>query len=672
MIADILYRLALSAFASTAAIALILILRKPLRQRFGAQAAYALWALVPLSAAMVLLPAPVATVVTPMTLAPMAPAVTHAAPLAVAVAATFDPVPWLGAAWLLGLVVCAALFIRQQRSFVRALGNLSPRDDGTSQAQTTAGCPALIGAWRPRIVLPVDFERRYDSAERDLILAHERAHRARGDAQANALAATLRCLYWFNPLLHFAASRFRFDQELACDATVIARFPEARRPYADAMLKTQLADLGLPAGCHWQSSHPLKERIAMLKNPLPGRARTALGLGLVAALVMGGSYATWAAQPAQPPVTDANASAAQRIHTGVLLSDVVLSIDGASLDASWALTMTGDLARYDHQKGPSSLELGLVVGHPFSIEAHRGNESWRIDGTVHPQTDDKFEIESTLTHNGSVVSQPKLITRSGEPAGIKIGEEKDGKFKGFGAQFVLRAGGEAAALPPPDTGSAPTENASYRSITRIEYPQSAIDSNGQGVVYIGVHIGADGKVADAKVNSVMPMVRTDLADAALAAVKTWTFEPRKVDGKAVASDTIVSIAFSLDPKKPLTVQPGVLDAIRVSPPAADFASSEDKSVTENVEFRLMHSPKYPAVAIKAHEQGKIVLKVHVDARGLPLEANVFKAEPENVAATFGNPSIAAVMQWQFNPARKHGKAIDGWVLVPFTFSLTEM
>lgn len=540
MIADVLYRLALSALASTAAIALILALRKPLRARFGARVAYAGWALAPLSAAMVLLPAPVATVVTPMTLAPMAPAVTHSAPLAVAVAATFDPVPWLGAAWLLGLVVCTALFIRQQRSFVRALGNLSPRDDGTSHAQTTAGCPALVGAWRPRIVLPADFERRYDSAERELILAHERAHRARGDAQANALAAALRCLYWFNPLLHFAASRFRFDQELACDALVIARFPEARRSYADAMLKTQLADLGLPAGCHWQSSHPLKERIAMLKSPLPGRARTALGLGLVAALVMGGSYAAWAAQPAVPA-------------------------DPASK-------------------------------------------------TVPVKT--------------------------------------------------VSASSSAVALHVTDI--------SYRRLTRIEYPQSAIDSNGQGVVYIGVRISVDGKVADAKVNSVMPVARTDLADAALAAVKTWTFDPRIVDGKPVASYTTVSVAFSLDPKKPLTVEPGVLDAIRVSPPVTDSASAADRPATENVEFRLMHPPKYPAAAIKAHEQGEVVLKVHVDANGNPIEAAVDKTDPPELSPDLCNAAIAAVMQWQFNPARKHGKAADGWVHVPITFSLTEM
>src|SRR5690606_182279 len=114
--------------------------------------------------------------------------------------------------------------------------------------------PALVGAWRARIVLPADFERRYDTLERELILAHERVHLARGDAWVNAFVALLRSLNWFNPLVHLAAAKFRLDQELACDAAVIARFPRARRRYADAMLKVQLAgqawqELRLPVGC---------------------------------------------------------------------------------------------------------------------------------------------------------------------------------------------------------------------------------------------------------------------------------------------------------------------------------------------------------------------------------------------------------------------------------------
>ena len=297
MIADLLHTLVSSALASSAAIVLVLLLRKPLRAQLGARAAYAIWLLVPLVAGVALLPAPVASIAPAAIMA--IPALLPAAPAATSAAApAFDAMPWLAVAWLLGLAGSALLLLRQQRRFVRMLGRLSDVSERTVRAQATAGCPALVGAWRPRIVLPADFEQRYNAAERELILAHERAHMARGDAQLNALAAALRCLNWFNPLFYFAASRFRFDQELACDAVVIAHFPEARRPYADAMLKTQLADIGLPAGCHWQSSHPLKERIYMLKQPLPGRARRAIGLATALALIVGGTYAAWAVQPA--------------------------------------------------------------------------------------------------------------------------------------------------------------------------------------------------------------------------------------------------------------------------------------------------------------------------------------------------------------------------------------
>lgn len=669
MIADVLRTLALSTLASSVSIALILLLRNLLRQRFGAQAAYAVWVLLPLAATVVLLPVPVASVGSSMRFVDASPMAVQTLPLAVAPASSIDPLPWLGAVWLLGVVVCAALFVRQQRRFVRALGNLASSADRTFRAQTTAGCPALVGAWQPRIVLPADFEQRYAAGERELILAHERAHMARCDAQLNALAAALRCLNWFNPLFHFAASRFRFDQELACDASVISRFPEARRPYADAMLKTQLADLGLPAGCHWQSSHPLKERIAMLKKPLPGRARRWLGSVSVAVIVAVASFAVWAVQPAQLSVTDADAPASQRIH-----ADVVLNVDGVPIDATWGShTTTGYLMRHDPKKAPSNWEFGLIAGHPFSLEIYRKDESWRIDGTVRPAAGGTFEIESMLTHNGSVISRPKLIANSDQPAAIKIGDEKDGEFTGFGAQFTFHEAkpeNQAHAAQAKGGDALHATGASYRRMTRIEYPQSAIVANAEGVVYVGVHIGADGKVADAKVNSVMPVARTDLADAALAAVKTWTFNPRIVDGNAVASETTVSVAFSLDPDKPLTVAPGVLDAIRVSPPRDDAAA--DTQASENVEYRRMHPPHYPASAVKAHQEGKVVVKVHVDMRGNPAEADVFKTDPPDISPDIRNAAIASVMQWKFNPARKKGKAVDGWVLAPITFSLTDL
>ena len=116
-------------------------------------------------------------------------------------------------AWIVGCLLFAGHLALQQYRFVRGLGGIKSNGDGLLLADAVAGLPAVIGLWKPRIVLPADALSRYDTAERGLMLAHEREHIARGDLIANAFVAALRCLFWFNPLLHIAARRFRDDQE---------------------------------------------------------------------------------------------------------------------------------------------------------------------------------------------------------------------------------------------------------------------------------------------------------------------------------------------------------------------------------------------------------------------------------------------------------------------------
>lgn len=309
--------------AVTAALLLVLALRRPLRRTFGAGVAYASWALAPLALLAVSLPAPMREAI-PVA---MMPALSLAAGdlVSLPVAARANPISaaaMLAAIWALGVSVAACRFWHQQRRYVDRLGRLRLGQDGTHRTEAADGCPAVVGAWRPRIVLPADFETRYPAAEGELVLAHERVHLARQDVRLNLLAAALRCLHWFNPLLHWAASAYRQDQELACDATVLARYPHSRRVYADAMLKTQLAVLGLPVGCHWQSSQSLKERILMLKRPLPRRGIARAGGVIVFGLAVAVSYAAWALQPESP--SQAPALLGKMLKGDVVYADVAV------------------------------------------------------------------------------------------------------------------------------------------------------------------------------------------------------------------------------------------------------------------------------------------------------------------------------------------------------------
>ena len=299
---DVLALLGRGTLTMSGAICLVLALRLPTRRWLGAQATYLLWLLLPAMLLVNALPAaqiPIATLpsinVSTARAAMAWTMPTHMLDANIQV--------WLFTLWLCGAIAAIAVLLRQQYRFTRRLGTLQQRADGWRSEFDGIG-PALVGALRPRIVLPADFDAQYSERERTLVVAHERVHLRRGDAQINALVALLRCLQWFNPLIHFAASRFRFDQEIACDAAVMTRFPEARRCYADAMLRAQLTgqarqELRLPVGCYWQSDHPLKERIMLLKKPVPAFARRLGASACIAVLIGAVSFASWAAQSGQ-------------------------------------------------------------------------------------------------------------------------------------------------------------------------------------------------------------------------------------------------------------------------------------------------------------------------------------------------------------------------------------
>ena len=291
------------ALASSAGITAVLLTRRPTRCVFGSSACYSLWLLVPVAMLGALLPHVGSSVSMTWTTESVS-AVGHAlAPASLATGQSPDIVPsidWealaLGA-WCTGAAFFAAYLALQQRAFVKSLGRLS----GSRCVFRTAcpgGCPVLLGVLWPKIILPADFESRYTRLERLLIFSHERTHLRRGDAACNGFVALMRCIFWFNPLAHLASSYFRVDQEFACDAAVLRDYPASRRAYASAMLKTELADLALPVGCHWHSVQGLMERIRILKQRMPSRGHRVCGGALTALLSLVVGCTTWVAQPA--------------------------------------------------------------------------------------------------------------------------------------------------------------------------------------------------------------------------------------------------------------------------------------------------------------------------------------------------------------------------------------
>lgn len=663
---DVLLVLGRGALAAGVALGFVLVLRAPVRRGFGASFAYRLWLLVPASLLALLLPAPARPLLPALRVAPSAPsAATIDLRALTSEAAPVDWQPYLLAVWMAGALMLLFALAYQQRRYLRALGTLRASDDGLLRAQTEAGSPALVGLLRPRIVVPSDFASRYTSRERELVLAHERTHLARGDAQINAFAALLRCLNWFNPLFHVAASRFRFDQEIACDAAVISRFPEARRCYADAMLKAQLVgeprqELRLPAGCLWPPGHPLKERIAMLKVPTLTGTRRALASATIAALILSAGYASWAAQPGKAPAaagtiagTVPRAPADAQPQAKFVQTDVVLTIDGVRVGGNrdgaaqrgrgqsdrW--TVSFDTTRNGVAQTAQSGEVTLLnrVGDEFKMSAYRGQDRWEIDAAAKDRDDGTLEFNGTVWHNGSAVSRPSLVAANGAPMALQIEDTAQAASKLLKLDLTLRRVDDAP----------PTENLGYRRMYPPKYPAEALRNHISGKVVLRVAVNENGTPTSAEVASVKPEESGHvLADAAIAAAMQWRYNPATQGGNRVGGEILVPIDFTLDDGRGMQWAPNSA--------AADTV----------VSYRKLRPPVYPHEAIAAKVSGMLYVRAHVDAEGNVSDAYVDQAKPISAMA-LKEPALAAIKNWTFNPSTRDGRPTESDVLVPVQF-----
>lgn len=509
--ADLVNALLETTLATSMAIALVLLLRRPLRATFGARVAYTAWVLVPIALLAVLLPAP--TQQTAIAVWVPGNAVSLAAVPALGAASAPDLRPLLLVAWLLGLVLTLLVFVQRQRRFHASLGRLRVHGHGM-QAESRAGLPAVMGWWRPEVVLPADFDSRYSVDQRALVVAHEQAHIARGDLHVNAFVAALRCVFWFNPLLHFVAQRFRHDQELACDASVIARRPDARRAYGEALLQAQFTARAAPLGCHFGFGHPLKERVTMLAKPVPSSMRWLLGSGLVIALALGTGLAAWAAQPgASVPVaaTDAKQLVNLRMR---------LDVDGKTVSTPSVLNYSG--RPFSVSDGRFQLEMTATV---------RGDKSIALAGSV-------YDGDKLVTHLKGVLEDGKPTTypfllRSADADEVAVALTVDASTASDRIAMPMRGTASVPAMVP---------NVDARAaLMPPVYPEDALKQGQGGTVMLLVAIDAHGNVIKADVES--PLPQDNFAKAALAAVGKWKFAPATKDGEAVPSRIRVPVEF---------------------------------------------------------------------------------------------------------------------------------
>lgn len=414
---DLLQRLWMASLAATAALAAVGLLRRSWRRAFGAEQACRLWWLPVLAVLASQLPHPSTVMASPPVWLSLHWQDLPAAPV---VATTVPRMPLLLlAAWLAGAVLMLGWEGLRQYRFMRRLvrGRLRvSQHEGVVLwlLHVATQGPSLVGCWRPRIVLPADFERRYDAAERALILAHERMHARRRDLPGLLLAACLRGLFWFHPLAWWAVRCLRQDQELACDAALLRTRIASPRRYADTLLKTQLNPPDhAPIGCAWHN-HPVKERIAMLKQACPNLVRRSAG-AMVAVLLATGLVGTVYANTSKPGQASVSAASEKA---------------GAQYQLSMVLDINDQEAGGDHD---TRADLNLCLrslqhAKVFVRDVH-------VKARVKPLSGHRMQVALQVTGKGmDKPASVQLAGKLGHPMRVEM--TSDGASAGMGTRRI--------------------------------------------------------------------------------------------------------------------------------------------------------------------------------------------------------------------------------------------
>lgn len=193
---------------------------------------------------------------------------------------------WLGGAALMaGWFLLVNLGLRRKLRAARRLKGVEcPLPVYLSDALPS---PCLCGAARPAVYVT---SAAVESPNRlRHVLAHELTHYRQKDHWWALLRCVCLCLYWFDPLVWWAAALSRQDGELACDEGAIRALGEGERiPYGRtlvAMIAAGRTSLLQTATTMTGGKRKVRQRVKLIaRGP-----KTVIAVALAAALIVGGA-----------------------------------------------------------------------------------------------------------------------------------------------------------------------------------------------------------------------------------------------------------------------------------------------------------------------------------------------------------------------------------------------
>lgn len=172
-----------------------------------------------------------------------------------------------------------------------------------------------------------------------------------------------------------------------------------------------------------------------------------------------------------------------------------------------------------------------------------------------------------------------------------------------------------------------------------------------GKACLAINVDADGRLIDWMVLS---HTHQAFADSAVAALRSWKYEPARIDGRPVGVRAEVEFTFEARGKV-VTVSPAdVMEALFGHLEKVEHEVCRPREI--DAPLRVVHSvaPGYPPVADLGRSGTRaVVVDFYVDREGRPRMPVILEGENDQLAAE----AVGALSQWRFSTPTRGGRPV---------------
>lgn len=157
---------------------------------------------------------------------------------------------------------------------------------------------------------------------------------------------------------------------------------------------------------------------------------------------------------------------------------------------------------------------------------------------------------------------------------------------------------------------------------------------------------------------------------ALLALAWWLMTQRNLGTAGVDTSDVTAAPTPAETAAPAAT-PARTESHRASASARASArgnASASAAATGSLSAVLLahDTPRYPTAALRSGTEGTVMLRIAVDANGMPTDIDYAQRSGDR---DLDRAALQAAQDWRFRPARRDGHAVASTVNVPVRFTL---